>query len=922
MKDLIAKFIIQTCNFVISLLLRLRYRIKVIGLENLNEKTLKKSGGILFLPNHPAILVDPAITTIAIWKKFRIRPLVIDYVYDAPLVHHLMVMLKALRVPNFDLSCNTLKRKKIEDEFDEIIRGLKEKDNFLIYPAGQLKDSNKEIIGGHSGVYRIVEANPDINIVLVRVKGLYGSIFSRYYVGKTPNVVPALWWCFKEVIKNFILFTPRRDVTIEFTPAPDDLPIENASRLDFNRYLENWYNQPDNLTEQEGECPGDSTILISYSIWGDKFPERTVEEKEEEEFDVSNVPETVVNKVTEKLAMMTERPPSDFTPEMHLTTDVGLDSLDTAELGAFLIEEFDIEHIPVTELTTVGKMMGIAAGMIKFEAPVLDTNIDLSKWHLKRPHRNAMLADGDTIAEVFLNICNEFGKYPACGDLTTGVFTYSDLKLRAILIADYIKTLPGKYVGIFLPSSLGAFLCILACELAGKIPLPINWTIGPRHLESVLKSSKVESILSSWAFLDRLDNVDLTPIQDQVIMLEDVRKRISLSDKLKALYRSKLSNHKIMALLGSDKVKPTDTAALLFTSGTESDPKGVPLTHRNILKNLESGLLAIQPTTDDIIYNILPPFHSFGINVCGLAPLLSGMRVAFYPDPNDGKNLAHGVEMWGITIFCGAPTFVRKMLKAAKPEQLETVKMTVSGAETAPQSLIDLLIERGKLDTFIEGYGITECSPILSANRLGQKKVGVGPAVPGVELMIVNEETFDPLAIGERGMILACGENVFTGYLNPNTKSPLIEIDGKTWYKTGDLGRLDDYGNLTIEGRLKRFVKIGGEMISLPAIETALGEWASKKDWEIPREEGAEEYDGPLIAVSAIEFGDKKTEIYLFTMINTTKEEVNHYLREAGFSNLTKISAVFVLENIPILGSGKINYRLLENTYLKDPKAA
>jgi acyl carrier protein len=922
MNNLLANIIITSTNFIVSLFLRLRYRITVKGLENLNKETLNKPGGIIFLPNHPSILIDPAITTIAIYKKFTIRPLVIDYVYDAPLVNRLMVSLKALRVPNFDLSCNTLKRKKIEDELDEVIQGLKDKDNFLIYPAGQLKNSNKEVIGGHSGVYRIVESNPDINIVLIRIKGLYGSIFSRYFEGKTPDVMSALVWCSKEVIKNFIFFTPKREVTIEFHPAPADLPIENTSRLEFNRYLENWYNQPDGLTEQKGELPGDSTILISYSMWHEKIPKRKAEEKNEEIFDISTISDEVKQKVLAKIGKMTDRPPADFKPEMHLAEDVGLDSLDTSELGAFLIEEFDIEHVPVTELTTVGKMMGIAAGKIKYEAPIINTDIDLGKWNSKRPHECATIAEGDTIAEVFLNNCNRYGKFSACGDLTSGTMTYSELKLRTLIIADYVKQLPGTYVGIFLPSSAAAFLCILACEIAGKIPLPINWTIGPKHLESVMEFSGVEAILTSWTFLDRLDNVDLTPIEDKVIMLEDVKKTISIGDKLKALYRSKLSTHKILKIFGSDTVKPDDIAALLFTSGTESDPKGVPLSHRNIIKNLDSAFNALVLYTDDVVYNILPPFHSFGINVCGLAPLLSGVRVAFFPDPNDGKNLAHGVEQWGITLFCGAPTFVIKMLKASNEEQLKTIRMTVSGAEKAPQRLLNLLDERGKVDTFIEGYGITECSPILSVNRLGEERVGVGQAVPGVDLIIVNELTFEPLQIGERGMILASGPNVFSGYINPSVESPLMEFDGKTWYKTGDLGRLDEAGNLTIEGRLKRFVKIGGEMISLPAIESSLGEWANKKGWQMATKEGEEEYDGPLIAVSAIEFDDKKTEIYLFTMIETNKEEINHFLRETGFSNLTKISAVFILNEIPILGTGKINYRLLEGSHLTNLKAA
>lgn len=916
MFELVKKLVLKTFTFTLSLLLKLRYHITIKGLENLNKDTLKKPGGVLFLPNHPAIFVDPAIIGLAIWDKYPIRPLVIDYVYDNTLVYPLMKSMNALRVPNFELSCNTLKKKKIEDEIDKVIEGLKTGDNFLIYPAGQLKDSNKEVIGGSSGVYRIAKTAPEANLVLVRIKGLFGSRFSRYFERETPSLGPIFKSIIWQLMKNFIFFTPKREVIVEFIAAPEEFSAEKNTRLEFNQYLEEWYNQPDGLTEQEGEFPGDSTILISSSLWGEKIPKRKEKEIACDSYDISTISDEVKEKVLVKLSEMSGRPKEKITEEMNLDIDVGLDSLDTSEIAAFLDDQFDIEHVPITELTTVGRLMGIASGQIKYQAKLIEVPIDEKLWFMERPRKKISIAEGETIAEVFLNNCERNKNFPACGDLTIGCMSYKELKLRTLIIADYVSKLPGEYIGIFLPSTSAAFLCILACEIAGKTPLPINWTIGPKHLQSVAESSKVEAILSSWTFLDRLSNVDLSPIQDKILMLEDIRKKLTLFDKLKGLYRSKLSTTSLLKLFGANKKNGDDTAVLLFTSGTESLPKGVPLTHKNILSNLQGAFEALDLYGDDIIYDILPPFHSFGFCVCGLSGLLSGMRVAFFPDPNDGKNLANGVEKWGITIFCGAPTFVKKMLQSSKAEQLKSLRLTVCGAEKTPPVIFDLLSERGIRDTYAEGYGITECSPILSANMSGHPQYGVGKPIPSVELLIVSETSFEPLPQGKRGMILATGPNIFPGYINPGLESPFIELLDKRWYKTGDLGYLDEEGNLIISGRLKRFVKTGGEMISLPAIEETLSQMASEKKWKVPVKEGEEEYDGPLIAVSAKECANEKTEIILFTLFAVERDEVNEYLRNAGFSNIAKIGRVIHLEEIPILGSGKINYRFLESEYI------
>ncbi len=334
----------------------------------------------------------------------------------------------------------------------------------------------------------------------------------------------------------------------------------------------------------------------------------------------------------------------------------------------------------------------------------------------------------------------------------------------------------------------------------------------------------------------------------------------------------------------------------------------MPLSNDNILSNLRSALSFIDLYSDDIIFGILPPFHSFGFTVSGILGLVSGVRVFFSPDPTDGKRLANSFARWHVTIMCGAPTFIKGMLKAATKEQLASMRLCVTGAEKAPPELFEMLRNFEKPDCLIEAYGITECSPGITMNPIGGVSKGVGVALPGIDLLIVHPETEAVLPTGERGLILVRGPNVFKGYLNPGISSPFTTVKGEQWYKTGDLGFLDTEGILTISGRMKRFIKMGGEMVSLASIEDALLQMASRKKW--PSE------DGPALAVCAKETPGEKTKIFLFTRFELSVDEVNVSLKEAGFSNLVKVSNVTKLPEIPIMGTGKINYRKLESDLL------
>lgn len=904
-------FVIHAIAFFFGIFLRLRYRITVKGMDTLTPEALNREGGVLFLPNHPAALVDPAIVALSVFPKFPIRPLIVEYMYFTPGVHSVMKYLDAIPVPNFESSNNSLKRKRHEMVLNEVIKGLKEGENFLLYPAGRLKHTNIEKIGGSSATQKIISETPEANVVLVRIKGLWGSSFSRALTGQVPDLLTTLRKHIWTTLKNLIFFIPRREVIVELEPAPENFPYE-ASRLDMNKWLEKYYNRPDGLSKQEGEYPGESLRLVSYSFWKKELPSVHDPETDSDRrvVHMEDIDYEVQDKVLQKLEELTEIKKDKITPEMSLSSDLGLDSLDTSELAMFINDHFETGPVPVTELTRVDKVMAIADKKIEMKEKVEETQADLKKWEYKGKSKAAMTFDGETMIEVLLNASSHLKNQPIFADARTGVLNYSRMRLAICLLAEKIREMPGEHIGILLPASVGAFLCTFAIQLAGKVPVMINWTIGPRHIKSVQELTDVQSVLTSWAFLERLDEVDLSGIDEKLIMLETMKRNFSIIDKIKAFIRSKRSNEAILRTFGIDKKTKDDIAVVLFTSGSESMPKGVPLSHQNILSMQRSALSTVQINTDDVLLSFLPPFHTFGFGVTGTMGVLAGVRTAFYPDPTDGKGLAKSFDTWNATISVGAPTFLKALLKAATKEQLETMRLCITGAEKTPKELIDLVRKLDKEKCLLEGYGITETAPIISANLYGRPLQGVGKPLPICDVIVVHPENHEKLPQGEEGLFLVRGPNVFSGYLNDNLPSPFIKVDGKEWYNTGDIGYFDEEGFMHISGRKKRFIKVGGEMVSLLAIESALVDAAEDRKWPIKDE-------GPTLAVIAKEHPGSRPEIILITTFDTDTDEVNQALRGSGFSNLIRISDIEKVEEIPVMGTGKTNYRVLEEKYFK-----
>lgn len=884
--------------FVISTL-KLRYKITYKGLDVITKDPTLKNGKTLILPNHSAVFVDPLLAIIKIWKHFKPRALIVEYMYYQPIVQTVMRLLNGMPIPNFATRVNSVKKKRGEKVFDDVAESMNNGDNFMIYPAGRLKLGNYEEVSG-SGVAKIIERVPDVNIVLMRIEGLWGSMFSRAITGYSPPLFKTVWEGIKVLLKNGIFFTPRREITITFEKANDDFP-RTQGRTAINQYLEDWYNQWEHKEPDHLGRMGEKFLTVSYKFYKNEVLEQIVPDIQRHDQTIKDVdiPNDIQRDVLNCIAPLAKKNPEEINSSMQLSGDLGMDSLDLSEILVFLEDRYDVKGLLGADLTSVHKVMALAAGHAK--GSVKEDECDVSKdWH-NTIDSELNLGEGDTILEAFLSKVKEHPNKILFGDMRLGTMTYKQAKLKALVLAQYIKERPDKYIGILMPSTGVTLLLILACYMAGKVPVMINWTVGKAHLKFVKKALNLKQILTSWAFIERLANVDLEPVEDDLVMLEDLRNNLPLKDKLKGLALSKLPHKKLLSSIG--KVSGDDHAVVLFTSGTESNPKGVPLTHKNILSDLRGSIPSIQFTDTDILISFLPPFHSFGFTVTTILPTLLGLRTVYYPDPTDSPRIARALSKWDVTILCGAPSFLKNILKAGEGRPLK-LRMCVTGAEKAPQELFSMMDNHYPGCKIIEGYGITECAPILTLNRPHKKLKGVGQPVDGVDVQIIHPETHEKIDIGQQGLICVRGPNIFSGYLNKELDSPFLTIDGdSSWYNTGDIGYIDRDNYLTISGRLKRFIKVGGEMISLTAIESAL-------ERQIAPQNTPDE--GPPLAVIAEEMPGERPKVSLVTTFKTDLEEVNNGLRREGFSNIVRVSEHVQIDEIPLLGTGKVCYRALK----------
>lgn len=487
------------------------------------------------------------------------------------------------------------------------------------------------------------------------------------------------------------------------------------------------------------------------------------------------------------------------------------------------------------------------------------------------------------------------------------------------LIKQYSKE---QNIGLLLPTSSAGSIANMAVIIRGKTVVNLNFTSSHEALTASVTKAGIKTIYTSRKFIEKLakKGIDLNDsfTDSHMIYMEDLKLEISKQTSLRTFITASILPAGILKLLYCKKVSIDSPAAILFSSGSEGTPKGVMLSHRNIMANLKqiSDMLNTQDT--DVVMASLPLFHAFGLTVTTFMPLVEGIPMICHPDPTDAVNIAKAIAKYRATIFCGTSTFLRLYTKNRRihPLMLESLRIVVAGAEKLSPDVRDTFKLKFNKDIY-EGYGATETTPVASVNipdaldvnywavQRGNKQGTVGMPLPGSSFRIVDPESLAELNVGEDGLILIGGSQVMLGYLDDEEKTNevITVIDGKRWYKTGDKGHLDEDGFLTIVDRYSRFAKLGGEMISLTAVEEAVRSALNE----------------PELELVAINIPDEKKGEKVILMIAKDLQlgAIKKSMLDVDVNPLMIPARVKVVDEIPKLGSGKTDFKTARNLVIE-----
>jgi acyl-[acyl-carrier-protein]-phospholipid O-acyltransferase/long-chain-fatty-acid--[acyl-carrier-protein] ligase len=398
------------------------------------------------------------------------------------------------------------------------------------------------------------------------------------------------------------------------------------------------------------------------------------------------------------------------------------------------------------------------------------------------------------------------------------------------------RLVPEPALGILLPSSSASAIANLAGLMAGRQVVNLNYTANPEALRAAIASAGIRHVMTSDRFLKRLAarGIDLGDVLGEVNLhpMEKLRAGIGRVEGLWMLALVTLLPARLLLGLFGSHARADDTAAILFSSGSEGTPKGVELTHRNIMANLRQISDVLNTEAEDVMLANLPPFHAFGLTVTTFLPLVEGIPMVCHPDPTDAAGSAKAIAQYRATVLCSTSTFLRLYTRNRKvhPLMLESLRVVVAGAERLAPDVREAFMLKFQRPIY-EGYGATETTPVASVNvpdtldtsnwkvQSGTRLGTVGMPLPGTSFRVVDPVSLQALPPGTDGLILIGGVQVMKGYLNDpqRTAEAIVELDGRRWYKTGDKGHLDEDGFLVIVDRYSRFAKLGGEMISLGA---------------------------------------------------------------------------------------------------------
>ncbi len=508
-------------------------------------------------------------------------------------------------------------------------------------------------------------------------------------------------------------------------------------------------------------------------------------------------------------------------------------------------------------------------------------------------------------------------KQNAGADCLTDIQTNTTISRRKALVAALLfsrrfkKQSPEQNIGLLLPTSSGGLLANMGAFISAKTVVNLNYTANITALQLAVNKADIKTIYTSRRFISKLvqKGVQLDTLLAQVnpVYLEDIKDSFNKTEKLLTLIASYLLPTGLLISTFGKHADIHQTAAILFSSGSEGEPKGIALSHKNIMGNIKQVSDVMDTRDDDVMVANLPLFHAFGLTVTGLLPMVEGVPAICHPDPTDVLNIAKGISRYQATIFCATSTFLRFFNKNSRihPLMLDSLRIVIAGAERLNPEIRDSFTLKFNKPVY-EGYGTTETTPVATVNipdriaanwsiQAGAKKGTVGMPLPGSSVRIVDPATMECLATGEDGLILIGGTQVMQGYLNDAQKTAevIVEVDGHRWYKTGDKGHLDKDGFLVIVDRYSRFAKIAGEMISLGGIEASIIP-ALPEDIEI--------------LATAIPDDKKGEKVVLLYAGDIDESELKACIANSGLNSLMMPGLMIAVEAIPKLGSGKSDF--------------
>jgi acyl-[acyl-carrier-protein]-phospholipid O-acyltransferase/long-chain-fatty-acid--[acyl-carrier-protein] ligase len=503
----------------------------------------------------------------------------------------------------------------------------------------------------------------------------------------------------------------------------------------------------------------------------------------------------------------------------------------------------------------------------------------------------------DTLATRFLQSAKRHWSSLCMADSTGRELTFGRALVGSLLLARAIRRRApaGASIGLLLPASVGGALANIAASIAGCVPVNLNFTAGRDGMAAAIARCRIEMVLTSRTFLAKAG----IPQAPGMILLEDVLQETSALSRVSFLIAARLLPASIIARLFLAPDGPDALATVIFSSGSTGVPKGVMLTHRNVLANIDAANALFRLGDEDVVLGVLPFFHSFGYTVTLWLPLVVGFGAAYHPNPVDAKTIGEMAAKYRATLLVSTPTFCSAYVRKCQPEQFATLRLAIVGAERLREPIASAFKAKFGVD-LIEGYGCTEMAPVVAVNvpdpaGTGSRAGTVGRPLPGISAKVVDPETGEGPLIGREGLLLVTGPNQMRGYFaDPELTRDALR-DG--WYVTGDIAAIDEAGFIRITDRLSRFSKIAGEMVPHMRIEERLQALL------------AEPHTCVVTAVPDAVKGERL--VALYTDPDLPAQEVWEQLSRSDLPKLwiPKREDLHIVDAIPSLGTGKVDLR-------------